>query len=67
MKFTMICATVFMLLGCGVETATTAATAAKLQADQAKETQKTMDKAKADIDAAMKQSDERLKQAESSN
>lgn len=67
MKTILICATAFILFGCGIETATTAATAAKLQADQAKEGQRTMDKAKADIDAAMKQSDERMKQAESAN
>jgi hypothetical protein len=56
-----------ILLGCGVETATTAATAAKLQADQAKEAQKAMDKAKADVDAAMMQSEKWLKRAEDAN
>lgn len=67
MKLALISVTALALLGCGVETATTAATAAKAQAEQAKEAQQAMDKIKVDIDAAAKQSAERLQRAEGAN
>jgi hypothetical protein len=64
MKTTLATAMLLLVSGCGIETATTAATTAKLQADQTKQAQQQMEKAKADIDAAMKQSSDRLNQAE---
>ena len=49
------------LAGCGVETA---GVAAKLQADQAKQSKEDMDKLKASLDGVNKAAQENLKQAE---
>ena len=64
MKSILTITAILLISACGVETATTAATTAKLQADQTKQAQQQMEKAKADIDAAMKQSSDRLNPAE---
>ena len=52
------------LFGCGAETVGAAATVAKLQAEQAKQGKADMDKFKANLDAATKASEERIKQTE---
>lgn len=67
MKVTLIGMTAFVLFGCGVETATTAVTAAKVQAEQAKKAPQAMDMIKADINVAATQSDERLRPSDGAN
>jgi len=53
-----------LISGCGVETASTAATVGKLQADQAQQARQNMDKFKAGLDSATKQTDENLRKTE---
>lgn len=67
MRTLFMLATTLLLSACGLEGATTAATVGKLQADQAKQAQQTLDNSKAEIDAALKQSEDRLKRADSAN
>lgn len=59
-----LCCLILMgaLAGCGIETASTAATAAKLQAEQASQQPK-VDQVKADLETAFNKSNEQLKQA----
>ena len=52
------------LSGCGLESAGTAATVGKLQADQAKQAKEQMDALKANLDAATKASEEKVRKAE---
>lgn len=64
MRFVILISAV--LAGCGVsDVATTAATAGKLQADQAKQGKEAMDKVQTDLSAAMKAGEERAAKAES--
>ena len=53
-----------LIAGCGVETATTAATVAKLQAEQAKQGKANLEKFNAGLDAATKQQEENFKKTE---
>jgi hypothetical protein len=53
-----------LISGCGVETASTAATVGKLQADQAKQAQQNMEKFKTGLDSATKLTDENLRKTE---
>jgi len=53
-----------LLAGCGVETLGAAATAAKLEAEQAKKAQSDMKKIESQLDSAAKLSNERLREAE---
>lgn len=53
-----------VLSGCGVETAGTAAGAAKLQAEQAKQGKESLDAVRASLDAAAQASQDKLKRAE---
>lgn len=56
------------VVGCGVETAGTAATIGKLQAEQAKQGKETIDSVKASLDAANNAAEEnRHKQEEAAN
>ena len=64
MKKTLIALSVFVLCGCGLESVGAAAAGAKLQAEQAKEGQKTIENVRAKMDAAEQASAERAKQAE---
>ena len=56
--------TVIVLIGCGVETAGTAAGVAKLQAEQAKQGKESLDAVRANLDAATQASQDKLKRAE---
>lgn len=60
----VVCATL-ALVGCGVETAGTAAVVGKMQADQASQAKQSLDSVKASLETAGQQSEERLRQAES--
>lgn len=55
---------VLILSGCGLETAGTAATVGKLQADQAKQAKGQADAMKAGLDAATRETDARNKALE---
>lgn len=55
---------VLILSGCGLETAGTAVTVGKLQADQAKQAKAQADVMKADLDAATRGTDARNKAVE---
>lgn len=58
----------FAVVGCGVESAGTAATIGKLQAEQAKQGKQTLDSVKASLDAANNAAEEsRQKQEEAAN
>lgn len=50
--------------GCGAETAGTAAVVGKMQADRSGEARQSLDSVKSGLDAAEKESQERLRQAE---
>ena len=52
------------LVGCGAETAGTAAVVGKMQADRAGEAKQSLESVKAGLEAAEQQSQERLRQAE---
>jgi hypothetical protein len=58
------CGLLLSIAGCGVEGLGTAATAAKLQADQAKQGKETMDALKANIDAANQKAADSASRAE---
>ena len=55
MKTLLVIAAVAALTGCGVETASTAATAASIKKQELEEGQKTMQRAQQKIDGAMQQ------------
>lgn len=55
---------VLTLYGCGVESAGTAATVGKLQAEQARQGKEQMEAFKANLDAANKATEESAKRAE---
>ena len=64
MKTIALTAIAILLFGCGVESVGTAASVAKLQADQAKQGKETMDKLKTDLDASLKQVEQNAKQVD---
>ena len=64
MKRTLVCALGFILAGCGVETAGTAATVATLKAEEAKQGQASKEKIVNQLDAVNQQAEQRLKAAE---
>ena len=53
-----------LLVGCGLESAGTAAIAAKQQAEQAKQAKESMDGIKKNLDAAMTEAEQNRKKAE---
>ena len=53
-----------LLLGCGAESVGTAATVAKLQADQAEKAKQTMDQFKVQLDNATKAAERNVRQTE---
>jgi curli biogenesis system outer membrane secretion channel CsgG len=55
MKILLVIAAAAALAGCGLETATTAATAASIKKQELEEGQKTMQRAQQKIDGAMQQ------------
>jgi curli biogenesis system outer membrane secretion channel CsgG len=57
-------AVVAALAGCGVETASTAATAAALKKQEVEQGQKTMQRAQQKIDSALQQSQQRADKAD---
>jgi curli biogenesis system outer membrane secretion channel CsgG len=59
MKILLVIAAAAALAGCGVETATTAATAASIKKQELEEGQKTMQRAQQKIDGAMQQVQQR--------
>ncbi len=59
MKQLVIVILIAALAGCGVETASTAATAAAIKKKEMEEGQKTMEQTKQKIDAAMQQTQQR--------
>lgn len=61
---TLIALAALFLSGCGLETAGSAATAGKLQADQAKQAKENMDAMKASLDTANKETEARNKALE---
>jgi len=61
---TLIAFAALLLSGCGLETAGSAATAGKLQADQAKQAKENMDAMKASLDTANKETEARNKALE---
>lgn len=56
---------IFFLVGCGVETAGTAATVATLKAAEARQGQETKEQVVKQLDAMNKQAEQRLKDADS--
>lgn len=60
--FFIACA--FLLFGCGLESAGTAATVGKLEANQAKQAKESMDRLKASLDASIKEAETNAKKAE---
>lgn len=61
----LVCALIFFLAGCGVETAGTAATVATLKAEEARQGQANKEKIVNQIDALNNQAEQRLKDADS--
>jgi len=59
MKILLVIAAAAALAGCGVETASTAATAASIKKQELEEGQKTMQRAQQKIDGAMQQVQQR--------
>ncbi len=59
MKTLLVIAATAALAGCGVETATTAATAASIKKQELEQGQKTMEQMKQKIDASMQQVQQR--------
>jgi len=59
MKTLLVIAATAALAGCGVETASTAATAASIKKQELEQGQKTMQQAQQKIDAAMQQTQQR--------
>lgn len=64
MKSLVIAVALTTLAACGVETATTAATDAATKKREIEEGQKTLDRARNDINAALEKAQERTKQAD---
>jgi curli biogenesis system outer membrane secretion channel CsgG len=64
MKTLLVIAAAAALAGCGVETASTAATAASIKKQELQEGQKTMERAQQKIDGAMQQTQQRATSAE---
>ncbi|MFZ4537474.1 hypothetical protein [Propionivibrio sp.] len=64
MRTVILFSTLLFFSGCGVESVGTAATVAKLQADQAKQGKENMDLFKAKLDEANKASAENVKRTE---
>jgi NifU-like protein involved in Fe-S cluster formation len=67
MKRLVIAVAVIALGGCGVETATTAATGAAIKKRELEEGQKTQERMKQKIDQAMEQAQQRAQQSDDSN
>ena len=63
MRTAALISIVLALAGCGVESAGTAATVGKLQAEQAKQGKQQMEPFKANLDAATKATEESAKRA----
>jgi outer membrane biogenesis lipoprotein LolB len=64
MKRVLIACAFFLLAGCGVETATTAATAGAIKKQEIEQGRKTMDQATGRIAGSMDQAQERLQRAD---
>ena len=64
MRLPIAFAVALLLAGCGVETASTAATAASLKKQELEQGQKTMQQAQQRIDGAMQQMQERAANAD---
>jgi hypothetical protein len=64
MKTLIALTTLLLLAGCGLETAGSAATVGKLQADQAKQAKESMDAVKSSLEAANKEAEARNKALE---
>ena len=58
------CGLIFHLAGCGIETASTAATAAQLKAKEAEQAQKQLEAAKKQIEEAQQLTTQRIQEAE---
>jgi hypothetical protein len=67
MRLVVFLAALCLLAGCGVESAGTAATIGKLQAEQARQGKEQMDAVKASLDAAAQVVEERNKKAAEAN
>lgn len=63
LRMLLAVATLMALAGCGVETASTAATAASLKKQEMEEGKKTMNRAQQKIDGAMQQMQQRADRA----
>lgn len=63
MKQLIVVVAIAALAGCGVETATTAATGAAIKAKEVEEGKKTMERAQQKIDQAMQQGQSRAEKA----
>lgn len=63
MRRILICAALSVLAGCGVETATTAATGTAIKKREIEQAKKTQDDAKQKLDQAMQQMQQRADQA----
>lgn len=64
MRAIALAASAILLFGCGLESAGTAAVAAKQQAEQAKQGKESMDNIKRNLDAAMAEAEQHRKKAE---
>lgn len=64
MKIVASMVLVLLIAGCGVESVGTAASVAKLQAEQAKQGKEKMEALKANLDTAMKEAEQNRKKAE---
>ncbi|MCL2297068.1 MAG: hypothetical protein FWC38_06335 [Proteobacteria bacterium] len=62
--FFTLAATATLLAGCGVETATTAATAAQMKAEEAERAKQQMEAAMKEIEAAQKVMQQRVEEAD---
>ena len=63
MKSILIACTVLLLAGCGVETASTAATAGALKKQEIEQGKKTMDRMSGQVEQSLNQDQQRLQQA----
>jgi polyhydroxyalkanoate synthesis regulator phasin len=64
MKLLIVALAISALAGCGVETATTAATGAAIKKKELEEGKRTQERAKQKIDQAMDQAQQRAQQAD---
>jgi NifU-like protein involved in Fe-S cluster formation len=64
MRSIIVLAAVFALAGCGVETATTAATVAAAKKQEIEQGKKTMNQVQQNLDKAMEQTQQSTKQAD---